>query len=242
MKTIFQLVCEMNEAFGNPEGDPENLDWERLSKLLPNIRAETNELKAAIEANDIDGIRDALCDIRVFALGGLHAMGYMALVLSPGSNHTRDTLPYVDASPFSSVSVRPAEGLLVGLQTSILKDMASCIEDPALQEGLMSMLLYLDRSVTYAQWECGFLHDSDMRAVIAGVMTRFCQNQQQLEATCRRYGDEGIEFTVHGEFPNVYLKSAHDQGDEYPKGKFLKSVGYSQPVFAPIGGGNGTAV
>lgn len=242
MKTIFQLVCEMNEAFGNPEGDPENLDWERLSKLLPNIRAETNELKAAIEANDIDGIRDALCDIRVFALGGLHALGYMEFILSPFCNHTQDTLPHTNASPFSSTSVRPAEATLVDLQVSTLKDIECRIKDPALLGSLVTPLLCLDRCVAYTQWECGFLHDSDMRAVIAGVMTRFCQNQQQLEATCRRYGDEGIEFTVHGEFPNVYLKSAHDQGDEYPKGKFLKSVGYSQPVFAPIGGGNGTAV
>lgn len=85
----------------------------------------------------------------------------------------------------------------------------------------------------------GYDADEDMEAVLSAVMTRFCKNEEQLKDTINHFADKGIVFTINGEFPRVYLKSAHDQGYnaedkvyEYPKGKFLKSVGYRKPVFA----------
>ncbi len=72
----------------------------------------------------------------------------------------------------------------------------------------------------------------DMHSVIEGVMTRFCQNSDQLARTCTHFNTLGIKYYVEGTFPRVCLKSAEDQGDgEYPKGKFLKCVDYKTAVF-----------
>lgn len=80
--------------------------------------------------------------------------------------------------------------------------------------------------------------DDDMTAVVEGVLTRFCQNQADLDATLDKYTSLGVLVYTEGEFPTVCLKSAHDQkdinGENYPKGKFLKSVSYATTVFPVI--------
>ena len=143
----------MNAAFGNPKGDPQRIDFQRLRRQCRNILQEyEKELVPALDSNNIDLIRDTLCDIVVFALGGYHFMGFDA--------------------------------------------------------------------------------DEDMTEVISAVMTRFCKTPEQLLATCQYFDKLGVEYYVEGEFPTKYLKSSKDQGDgEYPKGKFLKAVGYRQPMF-----------
>lgn len=74
-KTNFQRVAEMNIAFGNKKGDPKNIDMMRLFRQAKNIADELSELFEAIEDDDLDGIRDALCDIHIFAYGAHHLMG-----------------------------------------------------------------------------------------------------------------------------------------------------------------------
>lgn len=165
-----QIVARMNEAFGNPKGDPSRIvaliDAHRAQCI--NIGAEFAELMKAFgykaditvlkdEKGEVclDDIRDALCDIMVFALGAFHRMGI----------------------------------------------------DP----------------------------DQDMQAVVDAVMTRFCATQEELDATCTAYAVRGVEYSVHGSFPQVFLRSTKDQFmPEYPKGKFLKSVGCVKPVFEPL--------
>lgn len=86
----------MNEAFGNKKGDPHAINAQKLLKQCTNIGAEYIELmqgfgkKVTITIEDlptdqriradktVDHIRDALCDINVFSLGGHHLMGYDA--------------------------------------------------------------------------------------------------------------------------------------------------------------------
>ena len=81
--------------------------------------------------------------------------------------------------------------------------------------------------------------DRDMRAVIEGVMTRFCRTQDELDRTKAKYDDLVVKYYVEGEFPAMCLKSAEDQqdrnGENLPKGKFLKSVGYRKAVFPDVG-------
>lgn len=166
---MFAAVKMMNTAFGNREGDPFNVDANKLFKQCKNIASEYKELMKEFgedvtiihKLKDLppvalssDDIRDALCDIMVFALGAYHFMGFDA--------------------------------------------------------------------------------DADMQEVVAAVMTRFCEDEEHLDATAQHYSELGIEFYVEGEFPRVCLKSSKDQGDgEYPQGKFLKALGYRKPVFAP---------
>jgi predicted HAD superfamily Cof-like phosphohydrolase len=78
----------------------------------------------------------------------------------------------------------------------------------------------------------GYDADRDMEEVVAAVMTRFCVDANQLIDTIQHYNELGVKFYAEGEFPRVCLKSSEDQGDgEYPRGKFLKAVGYRTPVF-----------
>ena len=96
-KTNYQSVAAMNTAFGNPKGNPQEIDWNRVRKqslnivdefgeLMVALGADKNIIKAAIEnmkwaathvVNPVDpeGVRDALCDIHVFAYGSHHFMG-----------------------------------------------------------------------------------------------------------------------------------------------------------------------
>jgi len=93
----FQRVAAMNAAFGNPEGDPKAIDFDRVRKQCLNIADEFGELMIALGADpenmkqavaqikdvgaytsgqaDLTEVRDALCDIHVFAYGAHHFMG-----------------------------------------------------------------------------------------------------------------------------------------------------------------------
>lgn len=192
---MFELVKRMNEAFGNPEGDPKDFEpvicamesntsrmynavaWSRLQKQCENIGGrftlssdgrsvydagfidgEVKELLTALHERNIDKVRDALCDIMVFALGAYHFTGYDA--------------------------------------------------------------------------------DADMAAVIAGVMTRFCKDQDALDRTIAKWAALGVtDVYTQGQFPRLCVKSGSDQkannGDFCPKGKFLKSADYADTVFPP---------
>lgn len=157
-KSSFQYVSEMNTAFGNLKGDPNNINWERLEAQCKNILDEYYELMGnpitgkpgALELRDLDGVRDALCDIQVFSNGAQHFLG-------------------VDG-------------------------------------------------------------DEDMSDVLDGVMTRFCKDQEELDATVAKWEGRGLEVYTEGSFPRMIVKSSKDQPDA-PKGKFLKSTGYTDTVF-----------
>lgn len=95
----YQLVAKMNEAFGNPKGDPYNIDWKRLRNQCKNILDEFGELMVSLGMQkgpmqalvqhvknqlvfdmtpDLEGFRDALSDIHVFAYGAHHLAGINA--------------------------------------------------------------------------------------------------------------------------------------------------------------------
>lgn len=172
-KTNFELVSAMNAAFGNPKGDPANIDWDRVRNQSLNIADEFGELMVALGADetlikamvknlkwaaqkvvnpvDRDKVRDAFGDIHVFAYGGHHFMG-------------------IDA-------------------------------------------------------------DRDMRSIVGGVMTRFIKDEADKAATIAKHAAKDVtEVYFEGEYPTMVMKSAVDQPDA-PKGKFLKSASFSEPVF-----------
>jgi hypothetical protein len=87
----------------------------------------------------------------------------------------------------------------------------------------------------------GLNADDDMTAVVDALFSRFCVDETHLNATSIHYLNMGVQHYYEGEFPRRCLKSSHDQGWteakdgsgywEYPKGKFLKALGYHQPEF-----------
>jgi hypothetical protein len=96
MSSALQRVCDMNTAFRNPAGKPDNIDWNRIRAQSLNINDEFIELMAALGATEaslaalrkvtikfnndatpvVNKVRDALMDVVVFAAGGTHLMGY----------------------------------------------------------------------------------------------------------------------------------------------------------------------
>ena len=98
MTTVNERIKQMNVAFGNPEGDPKNIDWNRIRSQCKNILDEFRELQSALgldyevlslidhlrsvmmtaaygKVEELDDVRDAICDIHVFAAGAHHLMG-----------------------------------------------------------------------------------------------------------------------------------------------------------------------
>lgn len=77
--------------------------------------------------------------------------------------------------------------------------------------------------------------DADMRVVVDGVMTRFIKDEADKAATIAKHAAAGVtDVYFEGEYPTMVMKSASDQPDA-PKGKFLKSASYQEPVFPEVG-------
>jgi hypothetical protein len=176
----FMLVAHMNNAFNNPKGFTTSIDWNRVAKQSLSIADELAEVFVALGADkasaqlaahnfknnletlrkegsgnvSLNGVRDGLSDIHVFAYGAHHFMG-------------------IDA-------------------------------------------------------------DRDMYSVIDGVMTRFIKNEADKEATIKFHAERGVtDVYFEGDYPTMIMKSGSDQPDA-PKGKFLKSASYTEPVFYEV--------
>lgn len=219
----FKIVAAMNTAFGNPEGNPETVDWKRVTKQCMNIQDEINELKKAINTKDILGVRDALCDICVFAYGAHHFLGLagweVRVTNAPRSySHFAATLTEVE---------KAYDGLM-----KLLNDVQNQVNRSA-----YTVAFFLDRIVNLVaglQESIGADHDIDMKAVIDGVMTRFIKNDQDKEATIAKHAAKGVvDVYFEGEYPTMIMKSSKDQPDA-PTGKFMKSASFSEPVFGEI--------
>lgn len=74
----FNKVVVFNQAIGNEAGDKQNIDWDLLEREVNMIQSEVDELNEAIKNKDANGVRDALCDIHVFAYGTHFKLGYNA--------------------------------------------------------------------------------------------------------------------------------------------------------------------
>ena len=73
--------------------------------------------------------------------------------------------------------------------------------------------------------------EDDCKVVLDSLLTRFVKNPGDLAASIAMHNAKGVfDISVEGEYPLVVLRSLSDQPDA-PKGKFLKSASYEQPVF-----------
>jgi hypothetical protein len=90
-------VAHMNNLFGNPKGDRNNIDWEVAQRQLKLIEHELEELKAAVTSRDVRGLRDGACDVLVTTLGLTHRTGFnvemdmVAVYLSNMSKFCKDS-------------------------------------------------------------------------------------------------------------------------------------------------------
>ncbi len=76
--------------------------------------------------------------------------------------------------------------------------------------------------------------DRDVESVLEGLMTRFIKDEADKQASIAKHAAAGVtQVYFEGDFPLMIMKSAVDQPDA-PKGKFLKSASYTEPVFYRI--------
>lgn len=83
----------------------------------------------------------------------------------------------------------------------------------------------------------GINGDVALDCVYRSNMSKFCANQEEVDATILKYAAMGVQLTVHGEFPAKFVRSAIEQklGDEIiPAGKFLKGINYKGPDFTAV--------
>lgn len=238
-----QLVAGMNIAFGNPKGDLrsflptsssytnrtfDELAWAKLLRQCFNIKSEINEFKAAVADNDQAEARDALCDIRVFAHGGAHFMGYDL----GGQNIYDMPLSLHEANHYSFVSLLTPFAMLDAAFAYLTSALNT--REWSKVEGAIRLMLYATDCASQYLGLTAEDTDRDMQEVISKNMTRFVKSPADLEDTIAYHGSSGVtSYYTEGNYPTMVFKSAVDQPDA-PKGKFLKSASYEKPVFPPL--------
>ncbi|MEG1121272.1 MAG: hypothetical protein RSE62_03615 [Citrobacter sp.] len=243
----FALTAAMNVAFGNPQGElrdflaipgaarhqPQSYNeesWGRLTNQCRNIQSEITEFKKAIQDNDGDEVRDSLCDIRIFAYGGAHFLGYnigkthlYTIGLTMQEAHIMEFLFTLDPEPALDAAF------------SYLMHAIGTREWNMVESALRLMIYTTDHVSARLGLTAEHIND-DMVEVLDAVMTRFVKDADDFEATASHHAAYGVsKFYTVGEYPTMAFKSAEDQEDA-PQGKFLKSASYRKPVFKVIPG------
>lgn len=80
---------------------------------------------------------------------------------------------------------------------------------------------------------CGFNGDAVMIEVQNSNMSKFCDTQEGLSQTYKKYTDLGICISDEGDYPLKIVRSVGEQtdvnGKMYRANKFLKSVNFVEP-------------
>lgn len=80
-------------------------------------------------------------------------------------------------------------------------------------------------------------HEADMKAVFDSNMSKFCKDGVETAQTIKKYQDLGIIVIPLGDYPLGYVKTPEgnpqvdDKGKMYQANKFLKGIGFKEPVF-----------
>lgn len=231
------LVSNMNSAFQNPKGDLQSINWPRIQSQLKNVRDEYNELNTALNKDipDFIGVRDALVDQKVFIYGAVHLMGYPFDAFA----NTVDEYSQVDLGAAGSTLTEVIKNYSAHCQGYVGK-----LESAAAEAHLEDVVVSLAQTVgfiTYIQEQVLRVDVvKEMESVINGVMTRFIKDEADEAATYAKHnkkhlsvlgeGANALQVYYEGQYPSRIMKSAVDQPDA-PKGKFLKSASFSEPVF-----------
>lgn len=225
-KSMFQEVSDMNIAFGNNFGGNTTA---RIQKQCANIPDEFKELQLAIAAKDITEVRDAMCDILVFGLGAFHLMGRDFDEL-----YGHNDVPLIEFKGgwtlFEKLEAHAQsfDELMSNLYLSLTPDGGP----RQAEEDLYALITWAMQIADIT----GYPALNDMHAVYVSNLSKFCKNQEELQDTVAKYMNLEVQVYPEGEFPTVCVKSEFDQkdinGDNYPKGKFLKGMKYQPPAFS----------
>lgn len=218
--TQFQLNGIMNNLFGNLRGDAMQVP-ERLRRQLALISSEYQEMALASLA------LSWLLDFRNRDVG-----------LNAGKNvEGFDCLAYVEEKFLKEIDMDNPPTTLTGqVLAEHIDELIElvCIE---VRDGVADVIVTCDGLA----WRLGADRDADLDEVIRSNFSKFCETQEQAEASARHYEDElrvpvniiydddtGIRSIVSSE------DTTGQDGIFYPKGKILKPLHYSRPKLGPV--------
>lgn len=237
-----------------------NLQPQNHFQVIPNARRqcaiiaeELRELAAAVDAQNIQGIRDGLADVTVTVDGLIYLtfpakapvtyrhvesnnagrmqerLRKLPIQIDPQNLENDAYNSYYSASLNALAYVCDAVNRCEDLQASQTADLQDFIGDFA----IAAYSMVFDLSVIFK-----IDLEADHNAVFESNLSKFDTDRETAEKGVDMYSSRGVnteivESTVNGTTYYV-IKSSADQvvnGKSYPKGKFLKSINFCEPKF-----------
>ncbi len=243
--THLQLNQMVNNLVGNK---PIRLTIEREAwfkagyRQLDLILDEAKELRDGVNADDLQEIRDGVGDVIVTLDGLIHRLG---LPEPDFELLTHRHLARLDRSAPSLV-----EEIFEHLELMV-NTMREVESEEDLKKTVLKVALF---GAAISIYDCcyaiarlyGFDLHADQVAIYESNMSKFDTDKAVALTGIEKYARLGVVVSIHpnvvevdGEQVTYYvLKSDHDQigsdNKSYPAGKFLKSVNFKDPVFAPL--------
>ena len=240
----FILNKKINAIAGNnPVADVN--DMHAAAKIIlaqqPLITSEYEEFVKGLRENNVELVRDGLADVIVTCDGMLSRLGittydfdlsekYLALV----KKHDLP-LELVGKGFLKSISVN-VRRIEIDAKYALAGKLNNHLRNNIIHNAIATI-----RSVTRFSIAANIDLLADQTAVFVSNLSKFDTKIEVAEQGVEKYKNLGvstvIEPVTHDGVTYYVIKSDRDQivnGKDYPKGKFLKSVEFKEPVWAPI--------
>lgn len=241
---LIGINARLNEVAGNPAFSADLAEDEvhaRIRHQCGLIVEEAEETLQGLSAGDVELVRDGLADVLVTVTGLLHRA-------YPTEKHTWE----FDKALFPGPVYYPTETLSLAINSlsnygASFKKISQgemAIDMDELRQACFHLVTFVQLFATIT----GIPLFEDHAAVSRSNMSKFDTDRETAELTVAKYAALGIDVeireTVYGETNYFVVVSAKDQEVEmfatdgtsngirqFPKGKFLKSVNYQEPVY-----------
>lgn len=203
------------------------------------IRREFNELLAGFDQSDLREIRDGLADVIVTVDGLYHRLGLQAptVTLNVPAPDGSDVAGYVGA----------IDALLTVIEGVAARAVEQAAQEPtqaiALDLGAVRLALDGILASVYAISDIlGISVMDDQMAVYTSNMSKFDTDKDTARRTVQKYADLGVVAAIYPAtiddttYYVVKCSAPTPEADaqRISVGKFLKSVNFAEPVFAPL--------
>ena len=222
-------ITRINQIAGNlPVPLSDASTWLSVfRRQLGLINEEFAEFENGLKEGHVGEIRDGIADTLVTTHGLISRLGL------DSDFYTKFLTPYQVSGLTWTTSRQTAREHLDALNI-----LAQNVETPS-PATVTAMAAGLALAVMEVGHQLGFDIDADMLAVYESNLSKFDTDPETLERSQTKYRIIGVETTVSENTVDgvtyLVMLSAKDQtgtdGRQYPKGKFLKSVNFREPVF-----------
>lgn len=206
---------------------------------IPLIISEYTEFTKAIEKKDLTEIRDGLADIIVTCDGLLSRLGITMYDFGKYKEHMTPKTPSYNMAAlrlWSGELKQDVNRLKLALHRSEMGNISEVTRKHVILSAIGAI-----NSVTGFSRIAGIDVLIDQFSVFQSNLSKFDTDASVAQATFAKYQDAGVQVVIepceHEGVTYHVVKSKEDQvvnGKDYPKGKFLKSVNFKEPVWLPM--------